>query len=539
MTYTKPFNHNCSSYLAGKWHKASGESFHAWDPVNHVALDGVNSCSREDVDVALQAAKLVACELKQKSGEDIANFLNKIADEIESLGNELILTAMQETGLPEARLLGERGRTCGQLRAFSVAALAGLWVQASIDTAQPNRNPLPKPDIRSLFVPIGPVVVFAASNFPFAFGCVGGDTASALAGGNPVVVKGHPSHPATSSLFAQAVDKAIFKCNFPLGTFSLLQGNTYELGNALVAHPFTEAVGFTGSTRGGRALMDVAAARPKPITVYAEMGSINPVFIMPDAIERNEQDIALGLSTSIAMGTGQFCTSPGLIITLSGNFAEQLAKQLTTQPRGIMLNPAIANSLHVMVNERILDNNIELLTGGSNEENELQPFNTLLKTSVEHFLARPTLLDEVFGPIALLVECSRIEQMIEVAQYLEGNLTATIHTSNYEDTSVKKLLSILTNTAGRVLFNGYPTGVEVCPSMQHGGSYPASSAPATTSVGTAAMSRFVRRTAFQDCPEPLLPLALQNSNSLNLWRQVNGEFTKSPICSNLEDESCP
>ena len=518
----------CLSYIAGTWYQSTGNLFQSWDPVVNQAIDSCTSSTLSDVNQALQAAQAASQTLQLKSGADIARFLQTLADEIETLGDELITTAMQETGLPQARLQGERARTCGQIRAFAALAEEGRWVQASIDTADPERSPLPKPDVRAVLGPIGPVVVFGASNFPFAFGSVGGDTASALAAGNPVVVKGHPSHPATSTLFARAVDSAVNQCDFPAGSFSLIQGPGHELGMALVEHPLTKAVGFTGSLRGGRALMDAAARRPKPIPVYAEMGSINPVFIMPDALANRADAIASGLAASIAMGAGQFCTSPGLVVTLAGDFTDQLTNQLADQDRGFMLNPGIANALASQVGERSQDDQVTVLTGGADANNPLQPKNTLMKVSAQHFMKTPALAEEVFGPVSLVVECDSVTQMQAVAEQLEGNLTATIHTDDYDTPATRQLLNTLSAIAGRVLFNGYPTGVEVCPSMQHGGPYPASSAPATTSVGTAAINRFTQRHAYQNCPDSLLPAALQNANPLNIWRQLNGGFTQAP-----------
>lgn len=517
------------SYIAGTWHQGSGDQFEAWSPAANSALGKVYSCTTEDVDRALAQANSAFYALQGKSGNDIATFLNTLADEIEALGDKLINTAMAETALPEARLQGERARTCNQIRAFAHEAAEGSWVKASIDTAQPERTPLPKPDIRALMAPIGPVVVFGASNFPFAFGTLGGDTASALASGNPVVVKGHQSHPGTATLFAQAIDQAITKCDFPAGTFSLLQSHQNDVGGALVKHPLTQAVGFTGSTGGGRALMDIAASRPKPIPVFAEMGSINPVFILPDALEQKAADIAKGLSASINMGVGQFCTSPGLIVTLSGSFSALLAEELSALPKGCMLNPNIANALTTELARRAQDPNLQILSGGVNSEDDMCPNNTLVKTSAEYFLATPELQEEIFGPVSLLVECQSMAELLEVSTSLEGNLTATIHTNDYDSAEVRQLVTNVANLAGRVLFNGYPTGVEVCPSMQHGGNYPASSAAATTSVGAPAMTRFLRRVAYQDCPQSLLPDALKDQNPLNIWRLVNNQTTKDAV----------
>ncbi len=518
----------CLNLINGQWSEPAGEAFQTWDPTANAMLLHCHSSRTADVNAALQAAEHASPALRRKSGLEIAGLLRALAHEIEALGEELITTGMRETGLPEARLQGERGRTCGQLRAFADLVCEGSWVQASVDTAIPDRAPLPKPDVRALLAPLGPVAVFGASNFPFAFGTLGGDSASALAGGNPVVVKGHPGHPGTCTLFARAAQRAIATCDFPQGTVGLLQGASHELGGALVSHPLTRAVGFTGSKAGGRALMDRAAERLEPIPVFAEMGSINPVFLMPEALANRGLEITRDLAGSIAVGTGQFCTSPGLIVTADPEFANRLAGELAQQPRGVLLNQSIANSLAHATANRENDNGVQVLTGGSTNDNPLVPQNTLMHTTAKHFLATPALHDEVFGPASLLVQCDSVEQMQEIAEHMEGNLTATIHTDDPDGPTVATLLDILSTRAGRILFNGYPTGVEVCPSMQHGGPYPASSAAATTSVGTPAITRFTRRVAYQNCPASLLPPALQDENPLGIWRLLNGEQSRDP-----------
>ncbi|UTW45464.1 aldehyde dehydrogenase (NADP(+)) [bacterium SCSIO 12696] len=517
------------SYIAGQWHSPTASTFSSWDPTADQALQSCGTCGDDEIALACAAAVSATNELTKKTPAELAGFLRQLATEIEALGDELITTGMSETGLPEARLQGERGRTCGQIRAFADMVEEGSWRQASIDTAQPDRAPLPKPDVRALLNPIGPVAVFGASNFPFAFGSLGGDSAAALAAGNPIVVKGHPSHPMTSTLFAKAMDSAIKNCGFPAGTFSLLQGTGNALGGALVENSAIKAVGFTGSVAGGRALMDIAAKRPQPIPVFAEMGSINPVFILPDALESNLNLIATGLAGSISMGVGQFCTSPGLIVTLKGDLGEQLANELSAQARGVMLNPGIAESLQTSLSQRASNEAIDVLAGGPVGDQPLQPNNTLMRIDAERFLATPELLHEVFGPAALLVECDSVAQMQQVAKAMEGNLTATIHTQDYDSPAVSELLQQLSRVAGRVLFNGYPTGVEVCPSMQHGGPYPASSFAVATSVGTAAATRFTMRNAYQNCPDSLLPAELQNANPLGLWRLVDGQFTQTAV----------
>ncbi|MCV6604617.1 MAG: aldehyde dehydrogenase family protein, partial [Porticoccaceae bacterium] len=382
------------SYIAGQWHSPDTDIFQSWDPAADKALQECGTCGDAEITAACDAAAQAVSELCQKTAAESAAFLRQIATEIEALGDELITTGMQETGLPEARLQGERGRTCGQIRAFADMVEEGSWKQASIDTAQPDRAPLPKPDVRAMLNPIGPVAVFGASNFPFAFGSLGGDSASALAAGNPIVVKGHPSHPMTSTLFAKAVDNAIAACNYPAGTFSLLQGVGNQLGGQLVQHPAIQAVGFTGSVAGGRALMDLAAKRPAPIPVFAEMGSINPVFILPDALQNNMDGVASGLAASIAMGVGQFCTSPGLIVTLKGELADKLASEVSSQASGTMLNPGIADALQNALQERAEMAGVDVLSGGATDGNPLQPNNTLMRVSASDFLATPALLHE-------------------------------------------------------------------------------------------------------------------------------------------------
>lgn len=516
------------SLINGEWLEGTGDSFQSWDPVLDQPLAEIRSCTHTDIQRAMQAAVSAKIELDSKTSAQKAEFLNLLASEIEALQTEFIPVAMAETGLPEARLQGETGRTCGQIRAFAALVANGSWLQASIDTADPNRQPVPKPDVRAMYTSLGPVAVFGASNFPFAFGTLGGDSAAALAAGNPIVVKGHPSHPLTSRYFAQAMLTTLEKTGFPLGTFALLQGTGHELGTEIVKHPAIKAVGFTGSLAGGRALMDIAAQRPTPIPVYAEMGSVNPVFIMPEAQQSRAADIAQGLATSITMGCGQFCTSPGLIVCLKGDLPQQVASHLAEQPQGIMLNPGIAQAMQNAVAERQQDPAISLLTGGGSDT-PLKPQNSLMQVSAEHFLATPELTEEIFGPVSLVVECDSVAQMLAVAHSMQGNLTATIHADEYQSPELKHLLQVLKPRTGRILFNGYPTGVEVCQSMQHGGPYPASSIAHVSSVGTAAINRFLNRNAYQNWPDELLPAELQNNNPLGIMRLVNNEYSRAPI----------
>lgn len=517
------------SYIAGQWVSPRGEEFQSFNPYENAPMFNFTSCGKSEVERAAKAARDAFRVMRNLDGNTIGQFLNAIADEIEALGDQLLEVADSETALGLVRLTGERGRTCGQLRSFAQLVTRGEWVQASIDTALPDRAPLAKPDIRRMMIGIGPVAVFGASNFPFAFSVLGGDTASALAAGNPVIVKGHPAHPATSELFAHAVDRAMDKCAMTRGAFSLLQGAGHQLGADLVKHPLIQAVGFTGSEAGGRALMDVAAARPEPIPVYAEMGSINPLFIGPKTIQTAAESIAAGLSGSVCMGTGQFCTSPGLAVSVANEtFETTLKKALSDAPRGYLLNPQIAASLQRGLNRLQENPHTEWLNRAEFEDGSMTPPNAVFKTTAQHFLDDASLAEEVFGPVTLYVVCENQDRIMEVAGSLNGNLTASIHADEDPELAAE-LNNVLTQKVGRVIFNGFPTGVEVCPSQQHGGPYPAASVSASTSVGTGAIVRFARFVALQGCPDHLLPDALKNDNPLGIYRHVNGVLTTDAI----------
>jgi alpha-ketoglutaric semialdehyde dehydrogenase len=517
------------SYIAGQWVTPEGMEFQSCNPYMKTSMYQFASCGQGEIDKAAKAADRAFQTYRNLDGETIGIFLNTIADEIEALGDQLLEVCDSETGLGLVRLTGERGRTCGQLRAFAALAIEGEWVQASIDTALPDRAPVPKPDLRRMMKAIGPVAIFGASNFPFAFSTLGGDTASALAAGNPVIVKGHPAHPATSELFAHAIDAAIKKCGLPVGVFSLLQGVGYELGTSLVKHPLVQAVGFTGSERGGRALMDIAAARPQPIPVYAEMGSINPLFVGPKTLHTQAESIAAGLSGSVCMGTGQFCTSPGIVVSVASEvFETTLKTRLSEAPRGYLLNPQIAASLQAGLENLNNHPKLEWLNKADFEAGSMTPPNAVFKVSGSDFLADERLSEEVFGPVTLYVECEDEAQIMEVAENLNGNLTASVHADEDMDLAAR-LYNVLEQKVGRVIYNSYPTGVEVCPSQQHGGPYPASSVTSATSVGVGAIVRFARFVAYQGTPAALLPDALKNENPLGIYRLVNGHLTKEKI----------
>ena len=517
------------SYIAGNWVAPEGETFQSFNPYTKEHMHSFSSCGAVEIEKATQAAESAFQQYRKLDSKTIGLFLNTIADEIEALGDQLLETCDSETGLGLVRLTGERGRTCGQLRAFAELAIKGEWVQASIDTAVPDRVPVPKPDLRRMMIGIGPVAVFGASNFPFAFSTLGGDTASALAAGNPVIVKGHPAHPATSELFARAIDAAIGKCGIPVGVFSLLQGVGYELGTSLVKHTVVQAVGFTGSERGGRALMDIAAARPQPIPVYAEMGSINPLFVGPKTLHTQAESIATGLSGSVCMGTGQFCTSPGIVVSVASEvFETTLKTKLSEAPRGYLLNPRIAVSFQAGLENLNNHPKLEWLNSADFETGSMTPPNAVFKVSGKEFLADEQLSEEVFGPVTLYVECESEAQIMEVAKNLNGNLTASVHADEDIDLAAR-LYNVLEQKTGRVIYNSYPTGVEVCPSQQHGGPYPASSVTTATSVGVGAIVRFARFVAYQGTPAALLPDALKDDNPLGVFRMINGCLTREKI----------
>jgi NADP-dependent aldehyde dehydrogenase len=452
-------------------------------------------------------------------------FLHAIAEELEEASAALVVAAMEETHLPEARLKNELGRTCFQLRTYADACLNGYWLGIRIDHADPNRNP-PKPDLRKMNIPIGPVVVFGASNFPFAYSTAGGDTASALAAGCTVVVKAHPAHPHTSTLAAECIRRAIQRCGLPEDLFLHVYGASPETGKALVTDPHTKAVGFTGSYGGGRALFDWANQRPDPIPVFAEMGSVNPVFLLPGKLSGNEEAIAAQYAGSITLGVGQFCTNPGLIFGLAGEsldrFVAALGREITGIPPGTMLHEGIAKAYANHRSAALQE--ATLVAESAVDPGNLQGRPTLARATGSEFLARPRLHQEVFGPYSLVVACHDITEMQSIVEKLEGQLTATLMATNDDIQTHRNLLSAIELICGRLVINGVPTGVEVCAAMQHGGPFPASTDARFGSVGADAILRFVRPIAYQNWPDDALPPALQESNPLGYHRVVNGEM---------------
>ena len=509
-------------------------TFHAINPANNERLKSkFTNATIEEINDGVQKATTAFAIYRKKDKNSIAAFLDQIADEILNLGDALLERCHLETGLPIARLQGERGRTITQLKLFATTVREGSWVDARIDTAIPDRVPLPKPDIRHILLPLGPVAVFGASNFPLAFSTAGGDTASALAAGCPVVVKGHEAHPGTSEMVAKAILKAIKICGMPEGTFSLVQGNSRTVGEALVKHAGIKAVGFTGSHAGGKALFDYANARPEPIPVFAEMGSTNPVFVLPGALEEKGEEIAIGMAGSITMGIGQFCTNPGLSFVQksegANKFYTELKHKISQVPAGVMLTPNIKKAYDKGI-QKILDINlVEEFAVGLEENSPNSAMPRVFKTSMANFMENHSLATENFGPSSIVVEAQSKEAILEAARNLEGHLTATIFGTPKDFVEYQELFAVLELKVGRIVINSYPTGVEVCPSMVHGGPYPATTASQSTSVGTGAIKRFVRPVCFQDYPNELLPEALKNENSGNIWRLVNGDLTKSKL----------
>lgn len=483
-----------------------------------------------DVEVAAELAAKAFTEFRRWSGPQRQNLLNRLADLLEANGAAIIERANLETALPVARLQGELARTCFQMRLYGQAAASGLFLGARIDHGDPQRKPLPKPDLRSMLVPLGPVVVFSASNFPLAFSVAGGDTASALAAGCPVIVKPHHAHLGTSEIVGGLVQQAARECQAPAGLFSMLYGDGPELGVALVKHPLIKAVGFTGSRRGGRALMDVAAARPEPIPVYAEMGSINPVFVSAGAQSQRAEEIAAGLHGSVTLGVGQFCTNPGLVFVESCPattvLLAKLQQLIVSSPPGTMLTAGLCSAYLKGVESMAKIPGVKCYAASNSDSGpgKAQANAALFLTDAETFLGNPALSHEVFGPSTLLVQCFSRSQLLAAAGQLEGQLTATVCATAAELAASTDLVDLLQTKAGRILFNGFPTGVEVAHAMTHGGPYPATSDGRSTSVGTRAIERFLRPVTYQNFPDEALPEALRELNPLGVARLCDGKL---------------
>ncbi|WP_110634437.1 aldehyde dehydrogenase (NADP(+)) [Salinicola salarius] len=481
----------------------------------------------EDVTRACNLAWSAFDTYRETSLEERARFLETIADEIEAIGDDLIERAVAESGLPQGRIQGERGRTCGQLRLFADTVRAGEWLDVRVDPALPDRQPMPRVDLRQRHIALGPVAVFGASNFPLAFSVAGGDTASALAAGCPVIVKGHPAHPGTCELVGRAVQAAVKKCGLPEGVFSMLHDSSFEVGQALVADPRIKAAGFTGSRKGGLALLEIAQRRPEPIPFYAEMSSINPVFLLPAALKARAKALGEAFVGSLNMGAGQFCTNPGLVIAVEGPdldaFIESASETLKSSTAQTMLTPGIHEAYGQGVRALAANSKVREVARGLEGEGANQCQGGLFVAAGEDVIADTSLQAEVFGASSLIVACRDAAEVKRVAEVLEGQLTATLQMDAADHEAARVLLPTLERKAGRIMANGWPTGVEVCHAMVHGGPFPATSDSRTTSVGTAAIFRFLRPVCYQDLPDALLPEAVRESNPLKLRRLVDGE----------------
>jgi alpha-ketoglutaric semialdehyde dehydrogenase len=505
----------------------TGPAIRAHHPVTDLPLEpSFSDSSLQQVDAACRLAAAAFDSFRAAPHEQRAALLESIAAEIMALGDTLLERTAAETGLPRPRLEGERARTVGQLRLFASVVRAGHFLQATLDSAMPDRKPLPRSDLRMRKIPLGPVAVFGASNFPFAFSVAGGDTASALAAGCPVVVKAHPAHPGTSELIGRAVQKAVNASGLPEGVFSMLHGHQNAVGEALVLHSAIAAVGFTGSRRGGLALVALAAKRSTPIPVYAEMSSVNPVFLLPAALAERGEAIAQGFVDSLTLGTGQFCTQPGLVFGVDSpamnRFVQAAAEKLHQKVSTPMLNATIYSAYSSGVATLQQAPAVQMLAQGQAAASGLLGRPALFSTTAAQFLQHGNLGDELFGPSSLLVVCRDHGEMQRIADAMEGQLTATLQIDAADLPIAASLLPILERKAGRILVNGFPTGVEVCYAMVHGGPAPATSDSRTTSVGAAAIDRFLRPVCYQDFPAGLLPQELQDGNPLRVTRLIDG-----------------
>jgi 2,5-dioxopentanoate dehydrogenase len=521
------------SLIGERTAKAAGVGFQGINPATWMRLDPLfYPATTQDIDEACNRAADAFSELAAFSGHDRARLLRRIAENLQAEGAAIVERANLETGLPLPRLQSELKRTTGQLILFADVLEEGSWVNARIDEADRERKPLPRSDIRSMLRPLGPVAVFGASNFPLAFSVAGGDTASALAAGNPVVVKAHPAHPGTSELVGKIIQTTVKDSGFPTGMFSLLFDAGIEIGIALVQHPAIKAVAFTGSAGGGQALMRLAAERPEPIPCYAEMGSTNPLFVLSGAMRERGAQIAQSLQASFTLGSGQFCTKPGMVFLpadQSADFERSLQEKVGQLEPLLMLTPGIASKYNQAIEQRVAGRRAKLIAGNNkNSENtSASCAATVFRVSLDDFLQHPELAEEVFGPTTVLVHYGTESDLLPAAQQLQGHLTATIHGTEEDLARAHELIRVLETKVGRIVFNGFPTGVEVSHAMVHGGPFPATSDGRSTSVGTQAIWRFVRPVCYQDFPDAALPPELQKSNPLGLMRMVNGTFTRA------------
>ncbi len=523
------------SIIDGKPRQGNGAEFVGFETVTDAKLEPVyHSATAEDIDLAANLAGDASAALSKLSGNQKARFLRHIADGIEAIKAEIVSRAHQESALPEARLQGEAARTINQLRLFAQVAEEGSWSMARIDPAMPDRKPLPRADIRSVLRPLGPVAVFGASNFPLAFSVAGGDTASAFAAGCPVIVKAHSAHPGTSELVAQVIVNSVGACGLPAGAFAIVYGAGSQVGAALVQHPAVKAVGFTGSLGAGKSLMDLAASRPEPIPCFMEMSSVNPVFVLPEALKSRVSQIANGLYGSFTLGVGQFCTKPGLVFLPRSEDADALVAEVvslvTKASASPMLTAGICKSYKSGIASREGNARVEVLAQPAADGSgpvDVSP--VLFQVSAEDLIKDPALEHEIFGPTTLIIRYTDHKELETLARGLEGQLTATLHGTEADIVGFAGLVSVLEHKAGRLVVNGFPTGVEVCHAMVHGGPYPATSDSRHTSVGTQAIYRFVRPVCYQDFPQAALPAELKDENPLGILRLVDGVYTRDAV----------
>jgi len=522
------------SFLGSQRGALGGAPIHGLNPTTGEQLQPpYSSVSAAEVDRAVQLAAQAFPVYAATSGKDKAAFLRRIADGLDAIQQQLAERAHLETALPMPRLLGEVSRTTGQLRLFASVVEEGSWVEARIDPALPERKPLPRPGLRSMLRPLGPVVVFGASNFPLAFSAAGGDTASALAAGCPVIVKAHSAHPGTSELAATVIQRAVAEAGLPEGVFSLLFGSGVEAGGALVRHPLVQAVTFTGSLGAGRKLMDMASARPHPIPCFTEMSSGNPLFILPGALKNGPEALAQGLFGSFTLGAGQFCTKPGIVLfpeqAETASFLAKLNELVAQAAPYTLLTAGIARDYAKSASHRATQATLAA-QAPLPEAAPACPANAqLFTTTLADFLAKPELSEEIFGPDTLLVQCKTPGEYLRAAQSLDGHLTATLLGSDEDLAAHRPLIAVLEQKAGRLIFNAFPTGVEVSHAMVHGGPYPATADARFTSVGTRSIYRFARPVCFQSFPDALVPAELQAANPLGIMRLVDGVQTRDPL----------
>jgi len=524
------------SIINGEPHKVSGGTFKGFNPTTGEKLEpDFHYASVDDLNRAADLAEEAFESYRNTAPGVRAKFLRHIAAGIEGIADALVDRANHETGLPEARLRGELARTSNQLRLFANLAEEGSWVNARIDPAEPERKPLPRADIRSMLRPLGPVAVFGSSNFPLAFSVAGGDTASALAAGNTVIVKAHSAHPGTSELVGQVIANSVRENGLHPGTFALLFGHGTEVGTALVKHPKIRAVGFTGSLHGGKALMDLCAARPEPIPCFTEMSSVNPVFVLPEALGTRATQIGAGLFASFTLGVGQFCTKPGLVFLPANADADTLAAELKKQVEAAtcqpMLTEGISKSYKSGVGQRAGHNAVRTIAQAQAAADLKSSYAVpaLFEISGQDLVRNPELAGEVFGPSTLVIRYRDRDEMLALAREVEGQLTATLHATENDLRQYPDLVNILERKAGRLIVNGYPTGVEVCHAMVHGGPFPATSDSRFTSVGALAIYRFARPVCYQDFPQSVLPDALKDENPNGILRMINGQYTREAV----------